>query len=833
MNPSPALLAGLLGCAPLCVYAQSYSSAVLADGPLAFHGLGEAVPTDVAINQGTAGATLNGVHRFVQHRVTGAISAGGNPASFFQGSTVSNTLSSITTIPNNAALNPAANQPFTIEAWLRPTVEENVAVGQAPLANRKTDGNRQGWVFFQRASTNDTSRQQGWNFRMYSGSGSGVSIDVTGGTYTTGDWSHVVLVWNGSTATLYVDGNGTTSSAGTYMPNNSTPMGFGAYSDPVGGNPFTGDIDEVAYYPSALTATQVQEHYQAGLDAIPAESYDSLVRGDGAIMQHRMDEYDAGRAVALNQGTIAPRGHGIHFPGVTHSVPGALAAGGDTAMRYESIDKTSNDGGYPTVLPAKAEYNTANFTWEGWVKPTAEGRANAQCVLKNHNPGDTRTGWVLWQRGSSTAAAGHPGGYGWNLRLYNGSGNNATINLTTAAGSGAVPGSYTIGQWQHLAVTFNSATQTASFYINGVLAGSQVTSVGAYVPNPPETDIVPSIGGFPNGTENPFDGDIDEVAFYDKVLSASLISAHHANGINASPATPYATLIASDAPVGYFRMNEVAKAPSANLGTLGAAAAGTLVNSPAPTPGPSAPAYQGFEANNSASAFRGANTYVELNNPSGLNFAGPITLEAWVQPGFQINPSNVIIGHGGNDTFSGELFLRIENGNYEVGGTGGKASAAAPAEDLGTGAWVHLAGTWNAGTWTLYRNGSVFATGADATGPTTVANANWAIGARGRWKNGGGFPNSDAIAQRSFTGGITDAAIYNKALSEAQVRNHFLASIGPVPLTITKPGGVITLEWSNGVLQQSDNLGGWQDVPAAVSPYLPADGTRHFYRLRF
>ena len=54
-----------------------------------------------------------------------------------------------------------------------------------------------------------------------------------------------------------------------------------------------------------------------------------------------------------------------------------------------------------------------------------------------------------------------------------------------------------------------------------------------------------------------------------------------------------------------------------------------------------------------------------------------------------------------------------------------------------------------------------------------------------------------------------------------------------MPLLITNPSGTITLDWAGGILQESDDLIEWNDVPAATAPYMPADGPRHFYRLRY
>jgi hypothetical protein len=66
-----------------------------------------------------------------------------------------------------------------------------------------------------------------------------------------------------------------------------------------------------------------------------------------------------------------------------------------------------------------------------------------------------------------------------------------------------------------------------------------------------------------------------------------------------------------------------------------------------------------------------------------------------------------ILAHGHATSPAGEVFLRINNGSYQVGswnGTNHFTSAAIPAGDLGQ--CVHLAGVYDpaAGQWRLYRN---------------------------------------------------------------------------------------------------------------------------------
>lgn len=181
----------------------------------------------------------------------------------------------MTVVPFLTALNPPASSPFTIEFWAMPTASDN---DDAPVTNRLGGNvNRTGWVFFQRAA--------GWNFRMYNGNGTALGWDLTGGTSTLNTWSHVVAVWNGSSATLYVNGVLASSTNavglnGIYNPNTTESLYLGALIG--GGSPTTGFIDEVAFYPTALTAGQIATHFITASSTAPG-AYSSAVLADGAI----------------------------------------------------------------------------------------------------------------------------------------------------------------------------------------------------------------------------------------------------------------------------------------------------------------------------------------------------------------------------------------------------------------------------------------------------------------------------------------------------------------------------------------------------------------------
>lgn len=227
-----------------------------------------AVPT-TSYNTGSLGKVADGASTAgVVVDEPGAISA-------FQDFSSSYSLGDRTEVPYLPALNPASTSPFTIEFWAKPTGSDN---DDAPVGNRLASGNRTGWVFFQRSAA------VGWNFRTYNGNGSTVGWDVTGGTSNLNEWSHVVVVWSGSGATLYVNGafaSSTNVGAGGFVANTTESFRVGALIG--GASPYVGFLDDVAFYDTALTATQISNHYSTASSPI-AGAYRSMVLADGALL---------------------------------------------------------------------------------------------------------------------------------------------------------------------------------------------------------------------------------------------------------------------------------------------------------------------------------------------------------------------------------------------------------------------------------------------------------------------------------------------------------------------------------------------------------------------
>ena len=188
----------------------------------------------------------------------------------------------------------------------------------------------------------------------------------------------------------------------------------------------------------------------------------------------------------------------------------------------------------------------------------------------------------------------------------------------------------------------------------------------------------------------------------------------------------------------------------------------------------------------------------------------------------------------GSLTSSNEVFLRIEGSGttYSVGTSDGTtfhgATAAVTAGDLGGGnGWIYLVGTYDGTNWNLFRNGIQIASAASAVGALPVVGGDWAVGSTGNgWAD-------------NFTGGIDEVAIYDPPLTPASVWAHYyLAQHARFSLSIARPGGVTTVSWPAGTLQQADALTGpWTDLgfalPPAPTTYNPPAGpTKKFYRVK-
>jgi PKD repeat protein len=217
-----------------------YRDLVLLDGPVGYWRLGESSGTTTADATGGPAATVVGG---VTPGAAG-VSGDGNTGMILNGST------GYVRVDTRDSLN-FTTQSFSVEAWARPTSLTSGAV----LQKGNTSG-YPGWQY--RLSLTSGGK---WRATVFVGSTNVTATDT--GTPSTTRWTHLVLVRSGAQLTLYVNGvaAGTTSFTGSV--NTSTGMLAIGRSGATSDSYFNGAVDEVAVYPTALTASQVLNHYDA------------------------------------------------------------------------------------------------------------------------------------------------------------------------------------------------------------------------------------------------------------------------------------------------------------------------------------------------------------------------------------------------------------------------------------------------------------------------------------------------------------------------------------------------------------------------------------------
>jgi hypothetical protein len=869
------------------VLGSQYSDLVQSDGALGYYRLNDSlVRANINTNSGSLGAAGNATNTFTLHQFPGALAGDGDKSQFFD------TGNSFAMIPYNAALNPDNTKPFTVEAWYYPASDQ-INGGQCTINNRLAGSapDRMGWVVFQRAPDASYTGKGGfegvgWNFRMYRGSGSSSGLDVISGVpYEVGKWTHVVVVYDPvdpiTNASLVIYINGVAANTNTWTGGTSgtdpgyvadaagtdVAMSFGAYnnSSGAGGNPYFGAIDEFAFYSAKLSPAEILSHYQNGTNVNRATPYETLVKSANPVAYLRFNEKSPGADVAINMGDVHAAGNATNSPEVRHPASSALAGRTDDgAAAYHNRNGKSS-----TTMPYLADNNPdagVPFTFETWLRPMRDAQGG-QCPVNNRWVGGTgRTGWVIFQRNPNLSYPSSEG-RGWNFRMYSGNGSGGQDVITDA--------DYWIGQWSHLVVTWEPQQDNLdpgnngnhqfqgilTAYFNGVAVASNTAAL--YAANmattetgTPAADLTVGSYNIASGLgDNPFEGDVDELAIYKNyVLTPEQILAHYMAGTNSHPGTNYETLVLNAAndgtaqrlmPKTYLRFNEPAYFPAANSGSLGFVADGDLVLTTNNAAGPTS---SGLESSNSAIPLDGAKAWASLNNPAGLNISGQITLEAWIKPDAAQGAVSRIISHGpptlssflnpdGTSSIetnaapvvNPEVSLRIQDtgANYSVGAFDGTnfhgVTFAVPPGDLGGGQWIHLAGTYDGAKWALFRNGQQVASTNDSVGALKIDDADWAIGSAGNgWAD-------------NFTGAIDEVAIYGKALSAAQLQAHFSGATTQPRLDITRNAqGKPVLTWSSGTLQEADLVTGpYSGVSGnPSSPYtVPTLATSKFYRL--
>ncbi len=539
---------------------------------------------------------------------------------------------------------------------------------------------------------------------------------------TTGTWYYLTAVYNedNKTIKLYVNGNEVNSSTtvGTVSSNSHT-ITIGAFPNNEANTEFSGVIDETKIFNAALTTDQIKEDMNRGSSQVLGALGDNSTYDKNAANQEYCVPGDTTSCAApvgrwdFEEGTSSTA-NDTSGTGNTGTITGATWTQGKNGSGLNFNGTTSN---FVNINDSNSMDITTTWTLETWVKRSGTTNGSNNDII---------------QRGTAPSGA---------YALYFDTSNRVSFVVQLVAVIGNSGDSITDTNWHHIALTRDSSNNYR-FYIDGRLTNT-VNSASAPTANSNGVQ-------FGDSASNPFGGKMDQVRIFDYARTSAQVAWDYNRG----------------GPVGWWKMDEC-QGTSANdssgnflTGTI-TPGAGSNTAAGTCTSGNAAHMWADGQTGkfNSSLGFDGTDDFVTAADNNILDLTSQVTLSAWInttsgnfQPAFSKWVSGAANRSYALSFDSGAIYMEITNGAQSYcAGTG--------ATTIPTGTWVHLVGTFNAGTYTIYKNGvplSVSVTGACTDIQSTTATLD--IGREG------------GVGVTYFTGQIDDVRVYNYVLTPTQVK---------------------------------------------------------------
>lgn len=449
-----------------------------------------------------------------------------------------------------------------------------------------------------------------------------------------------------------------------------------------------------------------------------------------------------------------------------------------------------------------------------WIKPSQMGTAKT-IVAKRNSAGPT-AGLVEW------------GFYITDNLVYWASTNSSNQEAILLYSSKSIP----MNSWSYVCAVQGGNGQPSYIYQNGVqVSTANQTSIMR------NTNSRIQIAGRTNNNDTRyFNGFIDETKIYDYARNSDQIKQDYIargglKGVQAQFAAPVnksGTMLAQGL-VGYWKMDEASWNGTTGevIDASGDGNNGTSANG----------ATTGAGKYGNGGGFDGIDDFVNVGTGSDLNISSnSITVSAWVKANSIGSNSVGIVSKGktGVTPQQGYALGTLSTGTkmrfYPMGPQSDYVEATST---ISTGQWVHYLGTYDGSNIKMYINGQL-----DASAPSSAS----MITSDGPLVIGRWYGNYDGYY---FNGAIDEVRIYNRALSEGEVRSLYDFAPGPVlyfpldenagnALVSDRSGNKITgllygsmtgSQWSDGKIGSSLNIDGLDDyIQASLNPKLDFAG---------
>ena len=467
-------------------------------------------------------------------------------------------------VPNRAVLNPTAG--FTIEAWIK----SNTNDGPRTIVSKWND-NTSDWSFiFKDHNDSDKLRIELSKNTFHD------LADLSGATaLATGQWVHVAMTYDTNAVRLYYNGtlDGSQAIAPSQVIDSSTTdlLIGAAFTGGGTSEHFSGLIDELSLYSRALSSTEIQAIVAAGSSGKQAtqpapvatdDSYTGVkntvlsIPAPGVLANDTHSNGDLLTATLVTGPahgtlTLAANGGMTYVPAANYTGPDgfsysaqdsrqAVSNVADVAVSVrDSIAPSGLIGwwtGDDTAADFSGQMNHGILEGGAAFAPGIVGRAFSldgiddrirvpHSAVLNPTDGFTIEAWI---KSNSTDGArdivskwnDNTSDWSYIFKDHNGTdklrvelSKSEHSDLADLSGSTSIA----IGQWTHVAMTYDRSN--VRLYHNGVLDGTQAVDPTRLIDRSAADLLIGAVftGG---GVGENFSGLIDEVALYDRALSA-------------------------------------------------------------------------------------------------------------------------------------------------------------------------------------------------------------------------------------------------------------------------------------------------------------------------
>ena len=352
----------------------------------------------------------------------------------------------------------------TISVWVKPSASRSAVIGY------RNDSTLY-WNLIEIMS-NNTIR-----FLLRSGSGSALVFNSTG-TITLNQWNHIAVTVDYTSAKIYIN-NGSPETASNIITSfSNTETTYIGYSLDVDATYFTGTIDQVRIYNTALSSSNVSLLYAE--TSTTSSTLDYPVTAT-ALYEFSGNANDTGNTYNGTATNVEYAYNGT-ASNVNFNVAGKFGNAGEFNGSSSYIDLGNNLG-----------LANNSFSFSCWIK----------------NIGTGSNSWVFAAEGSgSTNQKLHIGRDNSNGKFYIdfwGNGLYSTSQVTTNS------------IWQNWVITFDSTTKSRKIYLNGSLDNSDTSSSNYLGTGDINIGQLPSYNQWLQGT-------LDQVRIFSSALNASQVT---------------------------------------------------------------------------------------------------------------------------------------------------------------------------------------------------------------------------------------------------------------------------------------------------------------------